>query len=651
MLTLKKINLFLGDNTIMEPEEIRILQNNLKNPATQESALKTAVSMAQRGHDTSALCTEVLKTANTGSLRLKIFCNVFFKYSAATRPACQLLCTHSLLKDFNDKFWQVQRSAVLDSVLLSDEIIVRNYVYDLKRMSMHSRHEIRAASAHSLGIVYLKAPLLFFEQSLHSVLRTLVHDQNRQVAVTALRSAATVEAAAGCSAAQSQPELLTIEEILSLIEKHREAETTDVVRAAMGLLVYKSRHCLKTVPCLSLDSLEADTAAEMACQAGSASCKPGNIPGQYAARNIERNTEKRGTTSASDETISLTDTATRLYALLRSLLRAADVSVFFLAARILMDEAENSSYDSECLLREILDRAMGFAHLRPEQLHNILVLAQRLAEHIDFSPLCFAIKSTDPEFIKKGKIRLLLHKKHLLPYDTIKHQLLQYGNRLDLLGECLRYDFPLPRLLFHFKTADSVRLLLLIRNSPVGTHWGESLSSFLHNNIAILNNQLILNHPSAIDSASYSPAITEEAAPSPPADNCPVTDSPVHVIHDDVIDSTDDSAALAIKLALELVGKFCTFIPDWADQLSYSAYPLDFLCLYCRLKCAGSISSEQCLGYLKNLSRAAPHIKRIKIVMKQLEHIDPESIHRLATDIEQCATVAMAEHLPAAPPQ
>ena len=153
---IKQISNFLAENDLEEPRETADLQIELKSIKTSIKAMKTIISMIQQGYDMSDVYSDVLKIIDTNNYELKVLCSFYLKYVSVNKPACQIMCTQFLLKDFNEYNPKIQKLAVLDSTLLSDEILLKNYVEDIKKMCKHSSPDIRFATTFSIVNFYLK---------------------------------------------------------------------------------------------------------------------------------------------------------------------------------------------------------------------------------------------------------------------------------------------------------------------------------------------------------------------------------------------------------------------------------------------------------------------------------------------------------------
>ena len=116
---IKKLSLKIFKQPLLPPNNIREIQEELRHSSTQIRAMKTIVSMIQDGYNMGVVCSDVLEIIDTKDAELKLLCNVYLRRNAADRPACQLMCTHTFLKDFNDRNWHIQRTAINDAVHLA----------------------------------------------------------------------------------------------------------------------------------------------------------------------------------------------------------------------------------------------------------------------------------------------------------------------------------------------------------------------------------------------------------------------------------------------------------------------------------------------------------------------------------------------------
>ncbi|KAI4291592.1 hypothetical protein PAPHI01_0866 [Pancytospora philotis] len=235
MNTIQKLNLLVFDNAMTEPADAQQLAIDLKKPACQIQSMRTVVSMLQRGYDLSALCADVIKLTDTSDARVKLLCNVYLSRVCADRPACQLMCTNTFLKDFNDRDWTIQLYATHYALELGDEILIKNYVYDLKRMCKHERSEVRACAARALAVFHSKSRTLFAQHGLDKILLGFINDKDSSVVAEGLKAIADVEAA-GADSTQMVPgadspstTIISVNELFALYAKYD--SDLDVVRA------------------------------------------------------------------------------------------------------------------------------------------------------------------------------------------------------------------------------------------------------------------------------------------------------------------------------------------------------------------------------------------------------------------------------------
>ena len=125
-------HLKLFKDPLLPSKDISELQKELASTNTQVKAMRTILSMIQNNIDMGVLCSDILKIIDTKDPVLKYLCNIYLKYNVMNRPACQIMCTNVFLKDFNDRNWEIQRQAINEAVNLADEVIAKNYVYDIK---------------------------------------------------------------------------------------------------------------------------------------------------------------------------------------------------------------------------------------------------------------------------------------------------------------------------------------------------------------------------------------------------------------------------------------------------------------------------------------------------------------------------------------
>ena len=228
--TIKHISNYLSENPLEEPREIQELQTELKNSKTVVKAMRTIVSMMQLGHDVSGVYSDVLKIIDTSNYQLKLLCSFYLKSICLNKPACQLMCTQTFIKDFNEINPKIQKLAVHDAIILCDEILLKNYVEEIKRMCKHSNSEIRHETTRSIAYFYLKNTKLFKEEEMILYLKELVKDKDIAVKIGALDALAFIE---------QFENVVSSSEILKLSKSFYDKGFTKALRSALNVLKHK----------------------------------------------------------------------------------------------------------------------------------------------------------------------------------------------------------------------------------------------------------------------------------------------------------------------------------------------------------------------------------------------------------------------------
>lgn len=240
------LSLLVSNSSLEQPRSIKDLQAELRSSDTRLRAMKTIVSMMQQNYDMGILYGDVLKIIDTSNPELKILCNVYLKSTCADRPACQLMCTHIFLKDFNDRNWMIQRLAVNDAVQLADEIIIKSYINDIRRMCTHEKKEIRTATARCMSLFYLKDRNMLFQENLAKHLKDLLNDSEDDVAIAAAKSISFIE---------SKEDIVSMEDVCKIVVRFVEKRNYQGIRAALEIgkhkrLTDQARHMLlKLIHC------------------------------------------------------------------------------------------------------------------------------------------------------------------------------------------------------------------------------------------------------------------------------------------------------------------------------------------------------------------------------------------------------------------
>lgn len=243
--TLNKISSIMKGSGIRSSRPINTILNEIKESSFIIKALKTIISMIQRGEDVSELYGEIIKIIDTSDHNIKSLCNQYLLLVCSERPAIQLMCVHTFLKDFNDRNINVQRLALIYSVLLSDEIIVKNYVKEIKRLAFHTNTEIKIAATRSLSILFLKNKKLFIKEKLVSCLRVLLKDSNYKVSLASLNAFSIIEAT---------DNLIQMKYLIQILKYHIYQRNEIGIRYSLNVLKYKRLHAQHQNLYLSLTS-------------------------------------------------------------------------------------------------------------------------------------------------------------------------------------------------------------------------------------------------------------------------------------------------------------------------------------------------------------------------------------------------------------
>jgi len=227
---IKKLGTLVFNASMEPPRSLKQLKHELTVPETQLKAMKAILSMIQQNYDMGVLYCDVLKITNTTDKDLKLLCNIYLLLTCSDRPACQLMCTQTFIKDFNSGNWQIIKLALIYSVKLSDEIIIKNYVAEIKKMCSHPRKEIKVTAAKCISWVYSKNKNLFFNENFAASLKSLLNDQDDNVVIAALRSIADVEA---------RENIITTSEIIKKLNNFTAKGDPIGMKEALGVLKYK----------------------------------------------------------------------------------------------------------------------------------------------------------------------------------------------------------------------------------------------------------------------------------------------------------------------------------------------------------------------------------------------------------------------------
>lgn len=228
--TLKHITNYLVDSAIEEPRPVQELQAELKSSKTTVKAMRTIVSMIQQGYDLKALYSDVLKVIDTNNYELKILCIFYLKITCTDRPASQLMCVQAFLKDFNEINQKIQKLAISNSVILCDEILIKSYVEEIKKMSKHSNVEIRMETARCMALFYLKNKDFFKSEEMIKDLKDLLKDKDLQVKTAALNAISIIE---------RHENYFDSKEILKIAKKMNDCSRITGLKAALNVLKYK----------------------------------------------------------------------------------------------------------------------------------------------------------------------------------------------------------------------------------------------------------------------------------------------------------------------------------------------------------------------------------------------------------------------------
>lgn len=227
---MQRIASLVIDNAIHKPRALEEIRAELGNSSTQLRAMKTIISMIQQNFDMGGLLSDVLRILNTSNYELKMLCNCYLKAICYDRPAQLLVCTNSFFSDFNDRNIKIQQLALIDSIELSDEVLIRKYINEIKRMVKHPCINIRVYTARCLSLIYLKNRALFYEENMINDLRLLLKDSENIVKCAALRAIYIIE---------SQTQILTTEETIKTAFKFFKNGDSAGLRFTLSILKRK----------------------------------------------------------------------------------------------------------------------------------------------------------------------------------------------------------------------------------------------------------------------------------------------------------------------------------------------------------------------------------------------------------------------------
>lgn len=224
------ISSLASDNSLKDPKSSHEIVKDLRDMNQQMQIMKTIISMIQKEYDLSYLNCEVIKIFDTYNKNLKLLCNTYLILTCSDKPATQLMCVHTFLKDFNDKNWKIQRLALNHAVHLSDEIIIKNYLKDIKTLSKNSLFEIKMACAKCLAVVFSKSKRLFLSENMIDSIKSLLKDRDDRIKITMLNSISSIE---------STENIIGTMELLQILKYFIYKNNKKGIRAILGVLKYK----------------------------------------------------------------------------------------------------------------------------------------------------------------------------------------------------------------------------------------------------------------------------------------------------------------------------------------------------------------------------------------------------------------------------
>jgi len=243
--------------------------------------------------------------------------------------------------------------------------------------------------------------------------------------------------------------------------------------------------------------------------------------------------------------------------LLASFLSSNDLSVFYLASRELLKTGHE-------MTQLIFDKACGFLAVRPEQLFNLLSFIERLCGAAKYSWTLFMVYESDPVYIKKKKIDILLIDPTAASLNEVKHALkaVPCGVVLDVLRYAL---------------ANSLKSLVEFILSL------EALSSA--NKRAVLEIFRNATRDDEIDVGKYFESFDPEVAP---------------------------------ELYLEVCGTWCNGVPQVIQRMDVQKHGYSLIDYFLGMFKLRKISKEVLIMYLKKMQLSDPSLKRIRILLEKI---------------------------------
>ncbi|KAM0680633.1 hypothetical protein GINT2_001321 [Glugoides intestinalis] len=227
---MQKLSNLIIDNSIQSPRALDELRKELAQTTTQMKAMKTVVSMLQQNYEMATLLSDVLKIIDTSNYELKVLCNFYLRVICSNKPACLLMCTNTFFKDFNDNNSKIQQLAIIDSVELSDEILIKNYIRDINRMCHHTNANVRALVPRCLSMIYLKNNKLFHDENLLKVTRDLLYDTKNGVKAATLRAINIID---------QKENFFSAKEIVTITNEFLRTGNSTGIRPALSILKHK----------------------------------------------------------------------------------------------------------------------------------------------------------------------------------------------------------------------------------------------------------------------------------------------------------------------------------------------------------------------------------------------------------------------------
>lgn len=214
----------VGGNELISIEDSQKILSDTTIEGDPEKVLKAILSMHQQGIDVKHFHSEIIKASNTKDKTIKRLINFYLKNNFID-SVNQLLYINSFQKDLVDTNEKIKSLAILDCVKMSDEIVIQNYVRNLKVILEKDTDGMKNVVLSVCAQIYLKNREMFLENRFDRLIIACL--ENKKTQLNALRTLSQIE---------MYENILEEVKTIDLVEKYLAEQNTEALRYVVKIL-------------------------------------------------------------------------------------------------------------------------------------------------------------------------------------------------------------------------------------------------------------------------------------------------------------------------------------------------------------------------------------------------------------------------------